>query len=173
MIQIRKIECGKHAADINIKNEPFPLFGRMIPSLCDGVWDYRVERFVQEGQMCFPDFPYDINDADATYLGAYDGDDCIGLAVVRTKLFRFLYLDDLKVRRAYRGRGVGRMLIGACMDVAQEKGLRGVYTIAQDNNLAACLFYLGVGFEIGGFDNRTYGGTTQEGKGDIYFYKDL
>lgn len=51
--------------------------------------------------------------------------------------------------------------------------LLSVYTIGQDNNLAACLFYLEHGFEIGGFDNRCYRGTSQENKTNIYFYRDL
>ncbi|HNX16683.1 MAG TPA: GNAT family N-acetyltransferase, partial [Bacilli bacterium] len=46
------------------------------------------------------------------------------------------------------------------------------YTIAQDNNLSACLFYLNNGFRIGGLDTEIYKGTPQEGKSDIFFYKD-
>ena len=38
------------------------------------------------------------------------------------------------------------------------------------NNLNACLFYIGCGFEIGGLNTRVYEGTKQEGKSDIYFY---
>ena len=48
----------------------------------------------------------------------------------------------------------------------------GLYTIGQDNNLNACLFYLSCGFQIGGFDNKVYKGTSQEGKSDILFYLD-
>ena len=87
-------------------------------------------------------------------------------------MFRYLYLDDLKVKRALRGKGVGGRLLARCMDVAREMGLIGVYTIGQDNNLSACLFYLRHGFEIGGFDNRAYRGTAQADKADILFYRD-
>lgn len=48
----------------------------------------------------------------------------------------------------------------------------GLWTIGQDNNLAACLFYVNNGFRIGGLDTDVYIGTKQEGKADIYFYKD-
>ena len=86
MIEIRRIQ-GNSREDANIPNQPFSLWGRMIPSLQDGRWDYR--------------------------------------------------------------------------------------TVGQDNNLSACLFYLHHGFSIGGFDNRSYDGTSQEGKSDIYFYRDI
>lgn len=44
--------------------------------------------------------------------------------------------------------------------------------VGQDNNLAACLCYIHNGFRIGGVDTDVYIGTGQEGKLDIYFYKD-
>ena len=42
MMEIRKIDAA-HAPDLNLKNDPFPLNGRVIPALCDGKWTYRVE----------------------------------------------------------------------------------------------------------------------------------
>ena len=171
MIEIRKIDAA-HAADANLPNQPFALWGRMIPTLADGVWGYRIEEFPEVAEMCFPDVPYDPAHDDAAFLGAYDGSRCVGLAVLREKMFAYLYLDDLKVDRAFRSQGVGGLLVEACMHEAQARDKRGVYTIGQDNNLTACLFYLRHGFAIGGFDNRVYRGTPQEGKADIYFYRD-
>ena len=93
--------------------------------------------------------------------------------MLRKQLFRYLYLDDLKVKADHRRCGIGGKLIQACMDEARVLGMIGVYTVGQDNNLSACLFYLRHGFAIGGFDNRAYRGTVQENKADIYFYRDL
>ena len=58
------------------------------------------------------------------------------------------------------------------LEKAASENMQGVYTVGQDNNLSACLFYLSQGFDIGGFDNRTYRGTAQEDKADIIFYRD-
>ncbi|MBQ8278488.1 MAG: GNAT family N-acetyltransferase [Roseburia sp.] len=171
-IVVRKIDTA-HAADARLANEPFTLWGRMIPKLENGKWSYEVEKWEQTSELCFPDENYDVEHDDAVFLGAYDRDTCVGVAVLRKKMFRYLYLDDLKVNSACRGKGVGGKLIEGCMDVAKEMGLLGVYTIGQDDNLSACLFYLAHGFEIGGFDNRTYRGTSQEDKANVYFYRDL
>ena len=171
-IDIRRIDMD-HAADTNIPNEPFSVWGRMIPALERGKWTYTIEKYESATEMCFPDFPYEVGQEGSVFLGAYDGAQCIGLAVLRRDMFRYLYLDDLKVNSAYRSQGVGAKLITACMEEARNQGMRGVYTIGQDNNLSACLFYLKQGFEIGGFDNRCYDGTSQEGKANIYFYRDL
>ena len=171
MVEIRRID-KTHERDAQLPNEAFTVWGRMIPSLENGVWAYRTERFPEATEMRFPDFPYDVAERDSFFLGAYEGETCIGLAVLRKAMFRYLYLDDLKVNRAYRRQGVGAQLIDAGMEIARELGLAGMYTVGQDNNLFACLFYLKHGFQIGGFNNRDYRGTSQEDKADIYFYRD-
>ncbi len=47
MIEIRRIDA-QHKSDINIPNEPFYLFGRMIPSFHNGQWTYELERYPDE-----------------------------------------------------------------------------------------------------------------------------
>ena len=172
MVEICRIDPA-HGQDARLKNESFLLWGRMIPELHEGIWSYRTERFSQVEEMCFPDEPYDVEKEEGIFLGAYENAACIGLAVLRKQMFRYLYLDDLKVKSDHRRCGVGGKLIQACMDEARALGMIGVYTVGQDNNLSACLFYLRHGFAIGGFDNRAYRGTVQENKADIYFYRDL
>lgn len=171
-IDIRRIDEA-HARDARLPNEPFRIWGRMIPKLSDGKWSYTTVRFSETFEECYPEENYDVTKDDGIFLGAYDGNTCIGMALFRKKMFRYLYLDDLKVCGACRGKGVGQKLIEAGMAEAKKLNLRGVYTIAQDDNLSACLFYLKCGFEIGGFDNRVYGGTSAEHEANIYFYMDL
>lgn len=175
MIEIRTIDRA-HRQDIDLPNEPFPLRGRMIPSYQDETWSHTVQLFPPEeaGEMCFPDevHDYDGTIRDHVYLGAYDGETCVGLAILADAWFKYLYLDDLKVCGAYRGRGIGRALIQAALETARGRGYRGLYTIGQDDNLNVCEFYLKTGFEIGGFDSRVYRGTAQESRSDIIFYLD-
>lgn len=60
MITIRII-TKEHQQDIHIRNEPFSIWGRMIPSYVDRKWGYSVEEFSREQvtEMCFPDEDYD------------------------------------------------------------------------------------------------------------------
>ena len=169
-----KIIDHTHKTDINIKNEPFPLFGRLIPSYSNEQWGYTIERFAEENitQMCFPDENYDWEalSRNSVFVGAYDGKRCVGLAILQQAMLNYMYLYDLKVNADYRGRRIGTMLIDKSKEVALEQGYRGRYTQGQDNNLGACLFYLHNGFVIGGLDTNVYKGTSQEGKKDILFY---
>ena len=182
----------QHSKDINLPNEPFKLFGRLIPKYSDGKWSWKTELFAPENasEMRFPDENYDFEQMseNSTFIGAYDGEcddesirgaaggadaeNCIGLAIMQEGFFKYMYLYDLKVSAAARGRGIGMKLIERAKELAREKGYRGIYVIAQDNNLGACLFYLKCGFRIGGFDTEVYRGTAQEGKSDIIFYLD-
>ena len=54
MIEIRVID-REHKEDINIPNQPFPLFGKMIPGCANGIWSYTIEKVADKSEMCFPD----------------------------------------------------------------------------------------------------------------------
>lgn len=172
-IVIRFIE-EEHASDINIKNEPFKLFGWMRPSYQDGKWSFStVENENIEWQR-FPDENYDYEKMkkDYIFVGAYDGLVCVGLAILQKQWYKYIYLYDLKVNHSYRRQHIATKMIDVSCAYAKENGYRGIWTMGQDNNLAACLFYVKNGFRIGGLDTDVYIGTSQEGKSDIYFYKD-
>lgn len=175
MIDIKIIDEA-HKDDINIPNEPFRLIGKMIPSYSDEKWSYSVRRFKEEDitEMCFPDENYDYDEMkeESTFIGAYDNGKCVGLAVLQEAFFKYMYLYDLKVSKAYQRMGVGDALIQKAKEVCKEHGYSGIYTQGQDNNLSACLFYIKTGFCIGGLDTNVYKGTKQEGKADIVFYLD-
>lgn len=176
MIEIRLIDAA-HKEDILLKNDPFPLYGRMVPGYVGGHWDYTIEKFPPEqcSEMCFPDEPYSYDEMaeSADFIGAYQDGICVGLAILEKSFFKYLYLSDLKVAASCRKLGIGKMLIEKCMELAKEKKMQGVSLTVQDNNLSACLFYLKTGFRIGGLDTEVYNGTSQAGKADIAMYRDV
>ena len=170
-VEIRVIEKAQEA-DIRIPNEPFSLFGRMIPSYEDEKWSYRCELWEKISEMTFPDENYDYDELAKNHImvGAYLNGTCIGLAIWRREWFHYLYLYDLKVNKEYRRLHIAQKLITFGKKLAKENGYRGIWTQGQDNNLGACLFYINSGFRIGGINTDVYKGTKQEGKIDIYFF---
>ena len=171
MIEIKLIE---DPATIDLRPGPFAVVGRFIPSLSNGKWGYEVVRPVNEETAIvkFPDDDY-TQYPEGTFIGAYDNGKLVGLALLLPRDFAYMYLADLEVDLDYRKQGVGSLLMQKASEVARKEGYSGIYTYAQDNNVAACLFYLHNGFRIGGFDNELYRHTPQEGKGDITFYWDF
>ena len=172
-IEIKRItEATKN--DINIPNEYFTLWGRMIPTYNGSNWAYTIERFEENSirEMVFPDEDYDFHALTSSFfVGAYNElGKCVGLAIYEQAPFKYMYLKDLKVSVDYRGRSIGQLLIDEGKKIAAENGYKGIYTIGQDNNLSACLFYIKSGFMIGGFNTQIYAGTNQADKSNIYFY---
>lgn len=172
MIEVRRI-TEENAVDLNLENDSFSMPGRLIPNLNEGKWNYCIEYFDQPQSMVFPKEEYDLETLTREKgfaLAAYVDGVCVGLAVLKPGFLKYMHVYDLEVSSAYRKNGVGRALVHEALQQARQMGYAGLYLQAQDNNLNACLFYLHTGFEIGGFDNRVYTGTSQEGKGDILFY---
>lgn len=173
-MEIRYID-KKHSEDINLKNEPFLIRGRMVVTFDGKRWHHQEILFPKEEikEMTFPDENYDFDKMkDYIFLGAYENEECVGLAILYKDFTSRLYLSDLKVKKEYRKKGIGRELIKASLTYARRNKFNGIYTICQDNNLDACLFYLNSGFAIGGLDTKVYENTKQEGKYDILLYLD-
>ena len=93
-----KIITKEHKADINLKNHPFKLFGLMLPSYNNGKWNHTELLFPKENvtEMCFPDEDYDFDEMsrNSVFVGAYDGERCVGLAILQQALMRYMYLYD-------------------------------------------------------------------------------
>ena len=172
-MEIKLIDI-KHANDINIPNEPFLLRGKLIVEFKNNVWSHKELFFKNDEikEMTFPDENYDFNEMnDYVFIGAYENNICVGLAILIETFNSCLFLYDLKVNKSFRRKGIGKKLIEFSYNYALNHNYPGLFTIAQDNNLDACSFYLSCGFEIGGLDTKTYEKTKQAGKYDIYFYK--
>ena len=165
------------AEDLRLPNEPFPPRGRLRVHYDGGAFTWEAETWPEEQitEQTFPeeDYDYEAMKHDHFFVGAYLGERCVGLAIFEKPWNRWLYLSDLKACREVRRMGVARRLLEEGMAIAREEGYRGVSTICQDNNLNAALFYLDVGFDIGGLDTRVYDGTKQEGKRDLFLYRTL
>ena len=123
MTEIRIID-EEHRRDINLPNEPFRMFGKIVPSYLEGRWSYEFVEYEPDriAEMCFPDEKYDYYSMreSSVFVGAYDGDKCCGLAILQPGFFKYMYLYDLKVSSAYRGRHIGKALIEKAKKLAAE-----------------------------------------------------
>ncbi len=95
-------------------NEPFLVIGKILPRCENGVWTYTRERFPQSYDKCCPEEPVDYADyigrPDRVVFVYPDGDRCPGRIRLRSNWNRYALIEDIAVRRADRGRGVGGAL---------------------------------------------------------------
>jgi GNAT superfamily N-acetyltransferase len=86
-------------------------------------------------------------------LLAFDGDTAAGLVVFFPEYSTWrgmpgVYIQDLFVVKAYRGKGVGRKLISATRERSRSWGGRYVKLSVYEGNEAAITFYQSLGFEL-------------------------
>ena len=146
--------------DVNAANEPFMVIGRVVPRLEGGAWTWTEELLAEPWEKQYPDENCDysayIANPDRIVYLAYSGEECVGQIVLRRDWNRYGFIEDICVRRAFRGRGVGRALIAKAADWAKAAGLCGLALETQDNNVLACRFYAKCGFRIGGVNTMLY-----------------
>lgn len=145
---------------INAVNEPFEVTGRLVPAFDGARWTFSEELFDEPYAKSYPEDDEDwaryLEQDGRAILLAFDGDDCVGRIRLRRDWNRYAFVEDIAVRAAWRGKGVGTALIAAAKAWAQERGLMGLALETQDMNLSACRFYRKLGFEIGGVNTMLY-----------------
>jgi ribosomal-protein-alanine N-acetyltransferase len=56
-----------------------------------------------------------------------------------------LFLNELGVDAAYRGRGIGKQLVSSIWEIAEARGCRGMWVLTDESNTAAQRVYAGAG----------------------------
>lgn len=112
----------------------------------------------QDDLLCLQEY---IDHPDQALFLAIEGNDIVGLVIVRRNWNKFAYVEDIKVAQKYRRHGIGRLLMDKVKNWAQDNRMAGMMLETQNNNVGACKFYERYGFFIGGFDKYVYKGINQ------------
>ena len=90
-------------------------------------------------------------------LGVYDGDRLVGIAIAEKQAWnRTLWVWEFHIDSDYRGRGLGRQLMGNMAAVGKKVGCRVMVCETQNTNVPAIRFYRKMGFEVGAIDLSYY-----------------
>ncbi len=157
-MEIKKL-TAEALSDAAGPNQPFEIFGRVIPALAEGEWTYSEELFENPYLHSYPedvDYSQYIDSPDRAVFLAYSGSECIGRIVLRKEWNGYAFVEDICVSAASRGQGVGRSLMDEAVRWAKENGLGGLALETQDSNLRACRFYSRYGFVIGAVNTMLY-----------------
>ena len=94
-----------------------------------------------------------LEDPDAAVLVAEDGGDVIGYAYAAVEGYDYMslrgpagVLHDVIVEPGHRGRGVGRLLLGAALQFLRSRGVPRVVLSTAERNEAAQRLFASVGF---------------------------
>lgn len=156
---IRKLE-EDNLCDYFSDEESFPVIGRLRPKLENGVWTYEEQLFdeLREKQYLSDEIELAqyLQTPECAIFLAYEDGVPVGRIVLHRNWNGNAFVEDIAVRRAARGRGVGSALLACAGDWAREQRLHGLMLETQDTNLLACRFYQKNGFRLGGVDGCLY-----------------
>ena len=132
--------------DLNKANQPFDIIGRLNIRFENGKWEYSEVLSNTVSRKQYPNY----DDADAEdYLAsscrvayiAYDGENCVGQILIAKIWNDYAHIEDISVAEAYRGQGIGTMLLGKAETWAKTNNLNALSLECQDNNVLASRFY--------------------------------
>ena len=108
-------------------------------------------------------------------LGAYDGNDLIGIAIAEKRSWnRSLWVWEFHIEPEYQGKGIGTRMMQALAKKAKESDCRVMVCETQNSNAPAIDFYRKNGFEIEGIDLSYYSNTDMaEGEVAIFMKRKL
>lgn len=93
--------------------------------------------------------------------------DDINAGIIQMELLyesRRLRIDALSVKKEFRRKGIGTLLIDIAKETALQEDMRMIYLETQSCNVDAVKFYIENGFEISGFDLFAYSNNDLEKK---------
>ncbi len=90
-------------------------------------------------------------------IGCYEGEKLIGFALIGYYAWnKSMWIENIRVSEKFRGRGIGKKLIGKVIEKSSLKGARILGLETQSTNFPAIEFYKKCGFEISGVDFARY-----------------
>jgi ribosomal protein S18 acetylase RimI-like enzyme len=161
---------------MNNSNEPFTIFGKLIPEYINGCWSFKEELFKESYEYKYPpeddDYEEYINNKDKTVYFYYDGKNNVGQIILKKYWNENTFIKDFSVSKNYRKKGIGWKLMDKAKEWTKANNLKGIMLETQDVNLAACRFYKKYGFTLGGVDTMLYSNfKNAEQKALFWYYK--
>lgn len=110
-------------------------------------------------QQIFPEDSWSLNQIaeelrseDSYYVGAWSENELVGYAGIKGRFEADLM--TMGVVRDFRGQGIGKLLLNACLEWAFKRGCERIFLEVRESNLSAIGLYQASGFEvIGGVKN--------------------
>ena len=75
----------------------------------------------------------------------------------------YWYLEQITIRKDYRGKGIGKDLVRYFLDLCRESGVKKIYAHVQEHNIRSLKMFLSTGWQINtGSDKKVDKETTIE-----------
>jgi GNAT superfamily N-acetyltransferase len=144
---------------INTTDSSFEVTSKLVVNFHDGKFSYhivpvhnRMKSYVYDEM----DYSVYITDENKKIFFLFNGDNLAGQIILFKYWNGYCYINDIRIDKNYRGKGIGKLLIQKAIEWAKEKNCIGMQVETQDVNVNACKFYERLGFTLGGVDLFRY-----------------
>ncbi len=121
----------------------------------------------------YPDDEDDGAEGGETLVALDDGELCGAVTFAYEAWNRRLFIADVRVAPAHRGRGVGRGLVDRALARGRELGARTAWLEVTSVNAPAVRAYRRMGFAVCGLDMSLYAGTSSRGEVALFMSRAL
>ena len=150
---------------VNKIDSTFTVDSKLEVTLSENLFSYRsVSVSSYEKTYEYDDIDYSVylNNKDKIIFFAFENEELAGQIILLKYWNRYAYINDIRVSKNFRGKGIGKALMQRAIEWARESDCIGLEVETQDVNVKACLFYEKLGFELGGFDMFRYKSSPKE-----------
>jgi GNAT superfamily N-acetyltransferase len=160
-ISYMKIEILTHSGLhlINTISSAFTVDSKLKLKLSENKFSYEIEAMPPyEKNYEYEDMDYSvyIGNKDKIVFFAFENEKLAGQIIVFKYWNRYAYINDIRIQKEFRGKGIGKALMQKSIEWAKEHDCVGVEAETQDINVKACLFYEKLGFNLGGVNLFRY-----------------
>lgn len=115
------------------------------------------------------DYSAFVDSKDKIVFFAFIDKELAGQAILIKRWSNYASIEDIRIEKKFRSKGVGSKLIQKSIDWAKSINCIGIVVETQNVNVKACLFYQKNGFILGGADMYKYKASELE-KDEILLY---
>jgi streptothricin acetyltransferase len=156
-----RIETITHANlhHINTIDSTFTVDSKLKVKLADNKFTYEIESLIpyeKTYEYENPDYSAYINNDSRTVFFAFENEKLAGQVIILKYWSGYAYINDIRVDKGFRGKGIGKALIKKAIEWAKKNNCIGLEVETQDVNVKASLFYEKLGFVLGGFNSFRY-----------------
>ena len=150
---------------VNKIDSTFIVDSKLNVKLSNNTFTYEIEIITQyDKSYVYDDIDYSVYlvNKDKTIFFAFENEGFAGQIILLKYWNQYAYINDIRVSKKFRGKGIGKALMQRAIEWARESDCIGLEVETQDVNVKACLFYKKLGFELGGFDMFRYRSSPKE-----------
>lgn len=150
---------------VNKIDSTFTVESKLKLSLHNNKFSFDIEKITPYTKSyIYPETDYSkyVGNENKIIFFAFENEILTGQIMILKYWNSYCYINDIRISKDHRGKGIGKALIEKAIEWAKSKNCIGLEAETQDVNVNACRFYEKMGFILGGVNMFKYRSSEKE-----------